>query len=101
MENEDKTDFTDEIAVRVIIDDVIKRLNIFDKPDSYYEHDVHHSKELPDYGYKISEEEYKTLSGEWYKNYPTENDIEGYCRYLLHYYRTNIETIGRDKDFSY
>jgi hypothetical protein len=35
---EDETDFVDELVVRVIIDDVIKKLNIYNKMDTYYEH---------------------------------------------------------------
>ena len=83
--NEDETDFVDELAVRVIIDDVINRLNIFHKLDIYYENNVDHKNELKLYGFKINEEEYKILEKEWYENFSKENDIEGYCKYLLKY----------------
>ena len=39
---DDETDFVDELVTRIIIDDVIKRLNIFEKMDTYYEHYVKH-----------------------------------------------------------
>ena len=98
---DDETDFVDELAARIIIDDVIKRLKIFDKMDTYYEHYVNHKKELIYYGYKLSEEEYGKLEEEWLINYSKENKIEEYCRYILEYYRNNIDKIGRDKDFKY
>jgi len=99
--NEDETDFVDELAVRVIIDDVIKRLNIFHKLDVYYENHVDHKNDINLYGFKVNEEEYNILEKEWYKNFSKENDINGYCKYLLKYYRNNFEKIGRDKDFKY
>ena len=98
---DDETDFVDELVARVIIDDVIKRLNIFDKMDTYYKDYVNHKAELKYYGYKISEEEYGKLEEEWYKNYAKENKIEEYCKYILEYYRDNFDRIGRDKDFEY
>ena len=99
--NEDETDFVDELAVRVLIDDVIKRLNIFYKLDTYYENNVDHKNDINLYGFKVNEEEYSILEKEWYKNFSKGNDIDGYCKYLLKYYRNNFEKIGRDKDFKY
>jgi hypothetical protein len=96
---DDETDFVDEIVVRIIIDDVIKRLNIFDKMDTFYEQNVNHKNELKLYGYKLSEEEYNKLENEWYKNYSKDNDIEAFCKYVLEYYRNNFGRIGRDKNF--
>jgi hypothetical protein len=98
---DDETDFVDELAARIIIDDVIKRLNIFDKMDTFYKNNVNHKNELELYGYKLPEEEYISLEEEWYKNYSKKNDIEGYCKYVLEYYRNNFDRIGRDKDFEY
>jgi hypothetical protein len=96
---DDETDFVDEIVDRIIIDDVIKRLNIFDKMDTFYEQNVNHKNELKLYGYKLSEEEYNKLENEWYKDYSKDNDIEAFCKYVLEYYRNNFDRIGRDKDF--
>jgi hypothetical protein len=99
---EDETDFVDELVARIIIDDIIKRLNIFDKMDTYYEQYVHHKNELKEYGYdKLTEEEYIKLEEEWHKNYSNKNDIDGYCKYVLEYYRNNFDRIGRDKNFEY
>ena len=98
---DDETDFVDELVTRIIIDDVIKRLNIFEKMDTYYEHHVKHKIGLINYGYKLSEDEYMKLEEIWYKKYSKENNIDGYCKYILEYYRNNINKIGRDKDFKY
>jgi hypothetical protein len=98
---DDETDFVDELAARIIIDDVIKRLNIFDKMDTFYENNVNHKEELKLYGYELPEEEYMNLEEEWYKNYSNKNDIEGYCKYVLEYYRNNFDRIGRDENFEY
>ena len=98
---DDETDFVDELVVRVIIDDVIQRLNIFEKMDTYHQHHVNHAKELELYGYKLSEGEYDTLKKEWMENYSNENKIEKYCKYVLEYYRNNFDRIGREKDFKY
>ena len=98
---DDETDFVDELACRIIMDDVIKRLNIFEKMDTYYEHYVHHKKELKLYGYNLSEEEYVKLEKDWYEHYSKDNKIEEYCKFILEYYRNNFETVGRDKDFKY
>jgi len=98
---DDETDFVDELVTRIIIDDVIKRLNIFEKMDTYYEHYVKHKIGLINYGYKLSEDEYMKLEEIWYKKYSKENNIDGYCKYILEYYRNNINKIGRDKDFKY
>jgi hypothetical protein len=98
---EDETDFVDELVVRIIIDDVIKRLKIFCKMDTFYENNVNHKNELFLYGYKLTEDEYDRLEEEWNKNYSKENKIEEYCKYILEYYRNNIYKIGRDKEFKY
>ena len=99
--NEDETDFVDELAVRVITDDIIKRLNIFHKLDTYYENNVDHKNDINLYGFKVNEEDYILLEKEWHEKYSKENNIDGYCKYLLEYYRNNFEKIGRDKDFKY
>ncbi|MDR0512202.1 MAG: hypothetical protein LBG93_03770 [Treponema sp.] len=98
---DDETDFVDEAAVRIIIDDVIKRLNIYPKMDTYYENNFNHKTDLKLYGFKLKEENYLKLEEEWYKKYSKENDINGLCKYLLEYYRYNLNEIGRDKDFKY
>jgi len=58
---DDETDFVDEVVDGTIIDDVIKRLNIFDKMDTFYEQNVHHKVELKLYGYNLSEEDMEDL----------------------------------------
>jgi hypothetical protein len=88
---DDETDFVDEIVDRIIIDDVIKRLNILDKMDTFYEQNVNHKNELKLYGYKLSEEEYNKLENEWYKNYSKDNDIDAFCKYVLEYYRNMVD----------
>jgi translation elongation factor EF-Ts len=99
--DEDETDFIDELATRIIIDDVIKRLNIFEKMDTFYEKYVHHKNELELYGYKLSENNYNKIEEEWYKKYSKENNIDAFCRYLLEYYKNNKTEIGREEDFKY
>jgi hypothetical protein len=69
--------------------------------DEFYEHYVHHKNELKDYGFKLSEEEYSKLEQEWYNYYSKENKIGEYCKYVLEYYKNNIDRIGRDKNFEY
>jgi len=64
LEKDDETDFVDELVARIIIDDIIKRLNIFEKMDTYHNHYVNHSKEMSLYAYPLSEEEYKMLGEE-------------------------------------
>ncbi|MDR1220083.1 MAG: hypothetical protein LBK73_10830 [Treponema sp.] len=97
----DETDFVDELAARIIIDDVIKRLSIYNKMDAYYERYVHHNKELELYGFKITEEIYNKIEQKWYKDCSEKNDIDTFCKYILEYYRNNIKEVGREKDFEY
>ena len=89
------------MAVRVIIRDVIKRLDIYPKMDTYYDHYVKDKDGLFDYGFILSKEDYLLFDREWNNKYSKENNIDGYCRFLLEYYRTNFDRIGRDKDFEY
>jgi len=98
---DDETDFVDELVTRIIIDDVIKRLELYDKMDTYYEGNIHHKNEMKYYGFKLPEEEYNKLETEWYKKYSKENKIEDYCNYILEYYRNNINKIGRVQNFKY
>ena len=98
---DDETDFVDEVAVRIIIDDVIKRLNIYPKMDTYYENYINNKTDIKHYGFKLKEENYLKLEEEWYKKYSKKNDINGFCKYLLEYYRDNFNEIGRDKDLKY
>lgn len=98
---DDETDFVDELVVRIIIDDVIERLKIFDKMDTYRQHNVNHERELQSYGFKLAEGEFIKLQKEWIENYSKENKIEEYCKYALDYYRNNFDRIGRDQNFEY
>jgi hypothetical protein len=98
---DDETDFVDELVARIMIDDIIQRLGIFDKMDTYHQHYVNHEKDLQLYGYKLAEGEYDILRKEWLENYSKENKIEEYCKYTLEYYRKNFDRIGRDPNFKY
>jgi hypothetical protein len=97
----DETDFVDKLAVRVIIDDIIQRLKIFDKMDTYYDNNVNHEKEMQYYGYNLAEGEYVMLRKEWLEKFYNGNKIEDYCKYALEYYRNNFERLGRDSEFKY
>jgi hypothetical protein len=99
--NDDETDFIDELATRIIIDDVIKRLNIYEKMDTFYGKYVHHKKEIEIYGYKFNEDRYNEVEETWNKTFSKENDIDGFCKYVFEYYKNNKEQIGREKDFEY
>jgi len=95
---DNETRFVDQLATRVITDDIIKRLNIYPKIDTYYEHCVDHKNELKNYGFRINEDEYKMLEEEWYKNYSKDDGINGYCKYLLTYYNNNVSRIGNNNE---
>ena len=86
---EDETDFVDEVVVRILIDDLIKKLNIYDKLDIYYENHVNHKKELINYGFNLSEENYLYLERIWYEKYSKDFKIEKYCQFVLDYYKNN------------
>ncbi len=98
---EDATDFINEAAARIIIDDMIKRLLLHSKIETYYENNMQHKNELILYDYNLSEKEYSKLEQEWYKIYSGENNIDGFCKYLLEYYKNNKGKIGRKKNLSY
>ncbi len=96
---EDETDFTDEVVARIVIDDLIKELNIYEKVDLIYDNHINHRKELPKYGYNLTPNQYDGIEKEYYNKYSTERDIDGFCHYVHDQYKKL--GIRRKEDFSY
>jgi hypothetical protein len=48
---EDETDFVDELVVRVVLDDLIKDLDLLPKIDTFYENNIDHKTDLKHYGF--------------------------------------------------
>ena len=97
--HEDEIDFIDEVAARIIIDDLIKELDIFNKLDLYYENHINHRKELPLYGYNLSPEQYDFIEVEYKEKYSKNKDIDSFCKYIHKMYKSL--GIFRRIDFSY
>lgn len=98
---EDETDFVDEVVVRILIDDLIKKLNIYEKLDLYYENHVDHKTELKYYGFNLAIENYLEIENVWILNYAKSFRIDDFCKYVLEYYRNNYEKLKRDDNFKY
>ncbi len=80
--NEDETDFIDESAARILIDDLLGQLGLFDKVRLYYENHVNHRKELNYYGYDLSPEHYDEMEKRYRDAFAATKDIDSFCRYL-------------------
>ena len=85
--HEDETDFVDEVAARILIDDLLARLGLFDKVKLYYENHVNHRKELRYYGYDLTPELYDEMEQRYRGEFSATKDIDGFCRYLSQRYR--------------
>ncbi len=94
-----ETDFIDEVVARIIIDDLIKELNIYEKLDLFYENHINHRKDLPKYGYNLTPEQYDGIEREYYRNHSKEKDINGFCHFVHDEYKRL--GIKRREDFSY
>ena len=97
--SEDETDFIDETVARIVIDYLIKELNIYEKVDLYYDNHINHRKELSKYGYNLTPEQYDEIEKEYYKKYSKEKDINVFCLYIHDQYKKL--GIRRREDFSY
>jgi hypothetical protein len=97
--SEDETDFIDEVAVRILIDDFIKRNNIYDKVKLLYENHVNHKKELILYGFKLSQEQYCLIEREYQNNYAADHNIDAFCHYIHNKYKEY--DIHRNEGFTY
>ena len=97
--SEDETDFIDETVARIVIDYLIKELNIYEKVDLFYDNHINHRKELPKYGYNLTPEQYDEIEKEYYKKYSKEKDINVFCLYVHDQYKKL--GIRRREDFSY
>ncbi len=96
---EDETDFIDEVAVRIIIDDIMKRFDIYNKVDLFYEQNINHRKELDLYGYNLTPEQYDDIEKEYYKRFSDRKEINQFCKYIYEKYKEY--GIKRREDFSY
>jgi hypothetical protein len=96
---EDETDFIDEVAVRIIIDDILKRFDIYKKVDLFYHDNVNHRKELSLYGYNLTPEQYDDIEKEYNKRFSDKKDIDHFCKYIHEKYKEY--GIKRREDFSY
>ena len=96
---EDETDFIDEVAVRLLIDDIIKQFDIYRKVDLFYEQNVNHRKELSLYGYNLTPEQYDDMEKEYYRRFSEDKEINQLCKYIHEKYKEY--GIERRKDFSY
>jgi hypothetical protein len=96
---EDETDFIDEVAARIIIDDLIKELDIYRKVDLYYENHVNHRKGLVKYGYNLEPEQYDAIEEYYKKVYSKTKNIDEFCHYVHSEYKRLA--IRRKEDFSY
>ena len=85
--NEDETDFIDEVAVRIMIDDILKEYDLFKKVRVFYNSNVNHRKELQYYGFSFKEDDYDNIEKEYYKKYKNEKDIDGFCKYIFEEYK--------------
>ena len=97
---DDECDFVDELVVRILIDDIIVKLNLFNKINPYFQSNINHKKDLKNYGFNLKPEEYEGLELKWHQTFSKEMDIDGFCKLVLNYYNCN-ETIKRKNDFSY
>jgi len=98
--SDDECDFVDELVVRVLIDDVIVKLNLNEKINPYFQSNINHKKDLKNYGFNLKIEEYEELEKKWHQLFSQEMDIDGYCKLILNYYKSS-DTIKRKNDFNY
>lgn len=97
---EDETDFVDEVVARILIDDLLEKLDLHSKVKLYYDNHIDHKTELKYYGFPLDSEEYFLLEKEWSKRFSENYQINAFCEYVLDYYRSN-EKIKRPESFSY
>lgn len=97
--HEDETDFIDEMAARMVIDDLIEHLGLFDKVKLFYENHVNHRKELNYYGYDLTPDRYDEMEIHYRETFSETKDLEGFCRYLSMWYRKT--GMKRRDGFSY
>jgi hypothetical protein len=97
---EDETDFVDELVVRVVLDDLIKDLDLLPKIDTFYENNIDHKTDLKHYGFPLEEVEYDKLCGIWKKSFYQGFKINDFCRYVHQFYLDH-EHLKRSASFQY
>lgn len=85
--HEDETDFIDETAARILIDDLLTQLKLFGKVKLYYDNHINHRKELSYYGYDLSPEDYDRMEKHYHEAFSKTKDIDGLCHNIADQYR--------------
>jgi hypothetical protein len=90
---DEEIDFVDEVAVRVIMDGLIKHLDLLEKINPFFEMYLDHKTGVNAYGYNMKVEEYEAMAREWNNKYLAGYDIDGFCRYIHDFYRENKQQL--------